>query len=95
MTERDDLAKEMEQLRKDLSALQNDVKSVAGALKAAGVEEGRNAYKQARGQGEALYARGEAAANAMGSKIDENPVTSVFTAFGIGFIIGSLLGHRR
>ena len=95
MAESDNLAKEMEQLKKDLQSLQNDVSSVAKALKDAGVAEGKKAYNQAKGQGEALYARGESAAGAVGSKIDENPLTSVFTAFGVGFIIGSLLLNRR
>ena len=94
MSEAENLSKEMTELKKDLHSLQNDVAGVVSALKAAGVEEGRNAVDQARKQGEALYARGEATAGALGARIDENPMTSVFTAFGLGFILGSLLSRK-
>ena len=95
MTESEKLSQEMAQLKKDLGTLQSDVSSVVKALKAAGVEETQKAYGQAKNQGEALFARGEAVAGAVGHKIDENPMTSVLTAFGVGFILGSLLTNRR
>jgi ElaB/YqjD/DUF883 family membrane-anchored ribosome-binding protein len=95
----DDINKEMNQIKADINALREDVASLVRALKDAGMEQGRQAYDQAyesvRQAGESVGNRASDAYSAFGREVEQRPLTSVLSAFGIGFVVGMLLDHRH
>jgi ElaB/YqjD/DUF883 family membrane-anchored ribosome-binding protein len=100
-----DYKKEMESLKSDLSQLREDVGNLTVALKEAGAarasemsDEARQRMQAAASNLSARYddmrVRGEQAVEPVTREIQERPLTSVLTAFGVGFIIGKLLEKR-
>ena len=99
--EMDALKADIAQLREDIAGLTKAVKHVASE-KVAGTkeraEEGiRGTWDDLEQRFEDFLSQGEATFNKAENKVGEHPVSSVLTAFGIGFIIAKLLnlGDRR
>jgi len=42
-----------------------------------------------------VRARAEDVYETFGKEVEERPLTSVLTAFGVGFVVGMLLDHRH
>jgi len=81
------LRDDLDALRKDVAKLSEDVRSIAGDRIGAARDRARDTANWAR-------ERGEAAANEVGHRIEERPLTSVAVAFGVGMVIGRLLDRR-
>jgi len=79
------------QLKQDVASLKADLSSIANSLKKEAGERARHGYERVREAGEhaADYAR--SGAHAVEHQIEERPMVSVLSAFGIGFVIGKLL----
>jgi len=95
----EDISNEVKKLKADIADLRDDVASLVNTLKAAGLEQGQQAYEEvyerARQAGESVRVRAEDAYDAFGKEVESRPLTSVLTAFGVGFVVGMVLDHRR
>ena len=100
-----DLSREMESLKADLTKLREDFAGVTEALKEAGQKKTEDARQglvdlmtslmdELRGALGKAKDTGSKSVEAVGHQIELRPLTSLFTAFGVGFVIAKLL-HRR
>lgn len=90
---------EVDQLREDLKEIRNDLAALLQTARDAGLEQGRAAGERVRNYSQQTQTRAreglESARNSVESEIEERPLTSALTAFGIGFVVGMLLDRRR
>ena len=106
---RGESAIELETLKGDVTKLANDLKDVRHAVGTQGKEKLienkkrlESALKTLRGEakeklGEAydsLHEHGKEAVELSRKKIEERPLTAVFTALGVGVLLGILIGRR-
>ncbi|HYW04504.1 MAG TPA: hypothetical protein VFA86_11250 [Gammaproteobacteria bacterium] len=91
----EDLNKEFEALKADVARLRSDISDLAGAVRQAGEQRGRQAYSRARQAGEQAWHRASEAEQAAAHEIAERPMASVLTAFGVGFLVGLILDRRH
>lgn len=100
---------ELETLKGDVTKLANDLKEALHAVGAQGkekLEENRKrleaAIKNLRGEAkekfgeayESLHEHSKEAVELSRKKIEERPLTAVFTALGVGVLVGILIGRR-
>jgi ElaB/YqjD/DUF883 family membrane-anchored ribosome-binding protein len=83
-----------ETLREEIERLRTDMAAIAKTLKDMGVEGGSKAYGRVREQADRVKGGAEQAANAVGQRIEERPLTAVLTAFILGAILGALISRR-
>ncbi|MEX2480988.1 MAG: hypothetical protein WD928_09020 [Gammaproteobacteria bacterium] len=95
MATNDDLNKDVEQLKKDLAALREDIGTLTNTIKSEGTRQAKAAYGRARQQGDNLRQKGEDAVDSIAHTIDEKPMTSVLTSFGVGLLLGMMVNQRR
>ncbi|HET9027615.1 MAG TPA: hypothetical protein VFN07_08835 [Trueperaceae bacterium] len=104
MAERD-LAKELDELKKNLKDLQKDLHetaassgSVAGdaveALRGRLESEAERLMAKLRGAASGAAETGERTLHNVEGKIEERPFASVLTVFGVGLVVGWLLGRK-
>ena len=104
----DSIRKEMDALKADIAKLREDIVGLSGAVKDAAGENVAGAKARAEESVhkawvdiekrlESILNEGKATFNKAEQKVEEHPMGSVLTAFGIGFIIAKLLdvGSRR
>jgi ElaB/YqjD/DUF883 family membrane-anchored ribosome-binding protein len=102
------LEAEFDMLKADLDTLRKDVSSLVGSFGDAATDEVKSRGRRARAAvgrvtdraGEAwddatseASRRGREGVAALEQQIDERPLTSVLVAFGIGVVIGKLIGR--
>ncbi len=80
----DDLKAQIAELRSDLAGVADAIKKLSGDAADEGVERVRRTAERARDRAKDTLGNLE-------NEIEERPLTSVATAFGIGFILGKLL----
>ena len=96
---------ELQVLKDDLSKLRGDVADLVGVLKALGLEQvdatRESVEDELQAQRERLRAllarareRGRGAADELEQHVNEHPVGSLLTAFGIGYILAKLSGGK-
>lgn len=107
-----ELQEELRRLRSDMAALQSDMATLVGTLKDLGVnkaegmrssfeDEIRNRREELRRKLEEARTTGrrtvEDAVDGLGEGVGQHPLSSLITAFGLGFVIAKLmdLGGRR
>ncbi len=104
MAERD-VAKELDELKKALKDLQKDVQDVAksggrlagdevDALRSNLEKEAERLISKLQGVASGAVESGEKVLHGVESKIEERPVASVLTVFGVGLAVGWLLGRK-
>jgi ElaB/YqjD/DUF883 family membrane-anchored ribosome-binding protein len=86
---------ELEKLRRDLDQLRGDILSLTETFREIGVEKGRAAVDKAKRTGANMRSEADALRARADRGIEERPITSVLTSFGIGFLVGMLLDRRR
>jgi ElaB/YqjD/DUF883 family membrane-anchored ribosome-binding protein len=86
---------EVARLRRDLEELRTEVSSLLDSMSDSGARGAREAWDRARRAGESLHEEIEALQQQAERKIGDYPLTSVFSSFGLGFLIGLLLDRRR
>lgn len=86
----------------DLEALQAEIKKLRGDF--ASLNEtvrdllrhgGADALGKARESGERVWSEARRRVEGVAAEIEEKPVTSAVTAFGIGIVLGMLFSSRR
>jgi len=108
-TSKGEASVEFETLKNDVQKLTNDLKDLLHAVGAQGKEKLaenkkrlESALKTLRGEAkeklsetyDSLKEHSQEAVDYSRKKIEERPLTAVFTALGIGVIIGVLVGRR-
>jgi len=83
-----------ETLNEEIKRLRADMAAIAKTLKDMGAESGSRVYGRVRDQAERVKGEAEQAANAVGQRIEERPLTAVLTAFILGAILGALFSRR-
>lgn len=83
-----------ETLNEEIKRLRADMAAIAKTLKDMGAEGGSKVYGRVREQAERVKGEAEQAANAVGRRIEERPLTAVLTAFILGAILGALISRR-
>jgi ElaB/YqjD/DUF883 family membrane-anchored ribosome-binding protein len=82
-------------LRDDLSLLKNDMAALVTKMSASAATGAHNAAGQAEQRARELYntasAEGEKAAKMVSQKVEEQPVTALLLALGIGYITGRMM----
>jgi len=82
------LQEQLQQLRSDFAALSATLKDLARH----GLDE---AAQRASAPGERAWAEVKRQADAVTQEIEEKPIASALTAFGIGLVLGVLVNGRR
>jgi ElaB/YqjD/DUF883 family membrane-anchored ribosome-binding protein len=82
------LQEQLQQLRSDFAALSATLKDLARH----GLGE---AAQRASAPGERAWAEVKRQADAVTQEIEEKPIASALTAFGIGLVLGVLVNSRR
>lgn len=80
----EELKAQVEALRADLAGISDALKNLGGDAASEGRERIRRAAEQARGKARDTI-------GALENEIEDRPLTSLLTAFGIGFVLGKLL----
>lgn len=84
--ETDALKKDIEALKHDLRALGDSVRHASEQRAQAGMDSARERYDELRGEANRRTRE-------IGAEIESRPFTSVFAAFGIGLVLGRLIGR--
>ena len=90
-----DVSKEFDELKADLAELREDVASLVEAIRDMAGERARVAHSRVNEVGRRARARASLARDKLEHEIEERPLTSVITTFGIGFVLGMLLDRKR
>jgi ElaB/YqjD/DUF883 family membrane-anchored ribosome-binding protein len=85
---------ELTKLRKDMDQLRGDILALTEAFRDLGMEKGRAAMEKAKRTGASMRSDADALLARADKEIEERPLTSVLTSFGIGFLVGMLLDRK-
>ncbi len=89
-----ELGQQLDSLRSDLSQLRSDMRDMVQLLVDTGrmeaVEFKDRLNDQVREKTDVAFDKGRMVADRLETTIEENPMTSVLTALGIGFLLGIL-----
>jgi ElaB/YqjD/DUF883 family membrane-anchored ribosome-binding protein len=84
-------------LRDDLAALKNDMASLVANMTATATSGAQSAASQIDQKARDMYrsaaAEGDRAAKLVGQKVEEQPITALLIALGIGYISGRMLSR--
>jgi ElaB/YqjD/DUF883 family membrane-anchored ribosome-binding protein len=86
-TESEQLRSEIEKLRADLASLTNTVQKIASHWG----EEAKGAFSQSAGR---MEEKARESIDKLAHQVEEKPIASVATAFGVGILIGLILNRR-
>lgn len=94
-----DIDRQMDDIRRDIASLRADLVSLVESIREQGAARGRASYRAARDKvqhgAEQIQERLEEAHDSLGRQVEARPLTSILTAFGIGFVIGLVLDRHR
>jgi len=84
---------ETDALKQDIERLKNDLSELAESYRAEGEKRAQAGVDSARGKYNEM--RNDAARHTqdLGSEIEARPFTSVVAAFGVGLLLGKLIGR--
>ncbi|HET7674125.1 MAG TPA: hypothetical protein VFL54_01250 [Gammaproteobacteria bacterium] len=86
--------KEYDQIKSDVESLKANLKSIAETLKRQTESQARAGYEKVREIGDKARHQAKQGAAIIEDQIEERPLISVLTAFGVGFVIGKLLNRH-
>lgn len=91
------VAPDLAALQNDINALKKDVATLLGHLQAETVNGARSAANRLEKQAEQIYrsvaAEGQKQAEVLSNKIEDQPITAVLVAAGLGYLGGRLLSR--
>ena len=86
-------ANETDAIKKDMEALRKDLHELANSVRASGEKRYQDGLDQARGKYDELRHEANRRTKEFGAEIESRPFTSVMAAFGIGLVLGKLIGR--
>ncbi len=90
----DQTTKDFEALRKDFNALRAEMETLSGSLRGQAEHGFDRARAHARDAGERIQNQAQQVREVVGGQLEERPVTALLSAFGIGMVLGALLGRK-
>jgi len=90
-----DVDTDIRQLRQELVQLRKDLGQLTTTLEKTAHDGTAEAKDRLRSTVESLRAEATGAAERVSHEIEEKPITGALAAFGVGVVIGLLLGPRR
>jgi ElaB/YqjD/DUF883 family membrane-anchored ribosome-binding protein len=90
-----DVSKELDELRADIAGIREDISSLIGSIRDLAAERVRMAGARINEVGRRARVRANLARDNIEHQIEERPIASVVTCFGLGFVLGRLLDRRR
>ncbi len=90
-----DSEEEFEKLRGDVQQLREDINVLLADFRELGARQGSEAFEHARQTGESVLREARAVYDRADKQVRKDPLTSVLSAFAIGFVVGRLLDRRR
>ncbi len=90
-----DHEKDIHALKGDMDSLKADISSLSDSVKHQTRHQARAGYAKAQEYGQKARHQAEHGAQVFEDQIEERPLVSVLTAFGVGFILGKLLDRRH
>lgn len=85
--------RETDAIKKDLEALRKDLRELAASVRASGEQRAHDSLERARHQYDDLRRQAGKRGQELGAEIEARPFTSVLAAFGIGLVLGKLIGR--
>ena len=86
--------KEFDALRKDMETLRADMNALTDSLHDLLGEKVERAKTSARQAGERVQNQAQQVRDTVSDQVEERPLTALFTAFGIGMVLGALFSRR-
>jgi ElaB/YqjD/DUF883 family membrane-anchored ribosome-binding protein len=86
---------DIRQLRAELVQLRKDLGTLTTTLEKTAQDGTAEAKERIHRTVDSLRAEASGAAERVSHEIEENPITGALAAFGVGIMIGLLLGPRR
>lgn len=86
-------ANETDAIKKDMEALRKDLRELADSVRASGEKRYQEGVDQARDKYNDLRVEANRRTKEVGAEIEARPFTSVLAAFGIGLVLGKLIGR--
>ncbi len=83
-----------ENLREDIDTLREDVGKLATTLKSLAKDQKDGAYESVRTGATAAKKKVQETSDVAAHTIEQRPLLSVLIAFGVGTLMGALLGRR-
>lgn len=94
-----DIHRQMDDIRNDIASLRSDLSLLVESLRNEGAARGRASYQAAHDKlhesAEHIQEKMASAHDTIEHQVEARPVTSILTAFGVGFAIGLLLDRHR
>jgi ElaB/YqjD/DUF883 family membrane-anchored ribosome-binding protein len=81
-------------LKGDIDSLKADLKTLSESIRHQAQSQARAGYAKAREASDKVRHQAQHGIEYAGDQIEERPLISVLTAFGVGFLIGKLLDRR-
>ncbi len=91
----DGTADDLKTLRAEMANLRADLGKITDTLKSFARHGGEEAVEKAKETAETLRAEIGKKTQRLAQEIEQKPLTAVFTAFGLGMILGMLFHGRR
>jgi ElaB/YqjD/DUF883 family membrane-anchored ribosome-binding protein len=91
----DGTTEDLKTLRAEMANLRADLGKISDTLKSFARHGGEEAVEKASETAEKLRAEIGKKTQRLAAEIEQKPLTAVFTAFGLGMILGMLFHSRR
>ncbi|WP_423823391.1 hypothetical protein V5738_05420 [Salinisphaera sp. SPP-AMP-43] len=86
-------SRETDAIKNDLESLRKDLRELAESVRASGEKRAHDGLDEVRHKYADLRTHYDKRSREVGAEIEARPFTSVFAAFGIGLLLGKLLGR--
>ncbi|MDA3942793.1 MAG: hypothetical protein PF694_04550 [Bacteroidetes bacterium] len=84
---------ETDAIKQDMDALRKDLRDLADSVRTSGEKRYQDGIDQARDKYNELRGEASRRSKEVGAEIEARPFTSVLAAFGVGLILGKLIGR--
>ena len=90
----DEAQKDFDAIRKDMNSLRAELDALIGSLRDQAGERVDHAKADIRDAGERVQQRARQMCDTVSGQIKERPMAALFSAFGIGVVLGALIGRK-
>lgn len=86
--------KDFDAIREDMQALRADLDTLTRSLGDLAGEKADRAKVNVRQAGERVQQGARQARDTVSGQVEERPMTALFSAFGIGMVLGAVIGRK-